>query len=87
MKKENMIFRLKMEIASLVTEMVSKLPETLFLSDSTTFLDPSMASGQYVAAIENRLRTHGHTDENIKNRVFGVEKSFLRVNSWPFQVE
>lgn len=80
MKKENMIFRLKMEIASLVNEMVSKLPETLFLSDSTTFLDPSMASGQYVAAIEQRLRTHGHSDENIKSRVFGVEKNMLRVN-------
>ena len=80
MKKENMIFRLKMEIASLVNEMVSKLPDTLFLSDSTTFLDPSMASGQYVAAIEQRLRKHGHSDENIKSRVFGVEKNMLRVN-------
>ena len=80
MKKENMIFRLKMEIASLVNEMVSKLPDTLFLSDSTTFLDPSMASGQYVSAIEQRLRKHGHSDENIKSRVFGVEKNMLRVN-------
>jgi len=80
MKKENMIFRLKMEIASLVNEMISKLPDTLFLSDSTTFLDPSMASGQYVAAIEQRLRKHGHSDENIKSRVFGVEKNMLRIN-------
>lgn len=80
MKKENMIFRLKMEIGNLVNEMVAKLPDELFLSDSTTFLDPSMGGGQYVSAIENRLRTHGHIDENIKNRVFGVEKSLLRVN-------
>ena len=80
MKKENMIFRLKMEIASLVNEMVSKLPETLFLSDSTTFLDPSMGGGQYVLAIEQRLRKQGHSDENIKSRVFGVEKNMLRVN-------
>ena len=80
MKKENMIFRLKLEIGGLVNEMVAKLPETLFLSDSTTFLDPSMASGQYVTAIEQRLRKHGHSDENIKSRVFGVEKNMLRVN-------
>jgi hypothetical protein len=80
MKKENMIFRLKMEIASLVNEMVAKLPDELFSSDSTTFLDPSMGGGQYVSAIENRLRTHGHTDKNIKSRVFGVEKNMLRVN-------
>jgi len=80
MKKENMIFRLKMEIGSLVNEMVAKLPDELFSSDSTTFLDPSMGGGQYVSAIENRLRTHGHTDKNIKSRVFGVEKNMLRVN-------
>lgn len=80
MKKENMIFRLKLEITELVTEMVGKLPESLFISDSTTFLDPSMGGGQFVQAIESRLRKHGHSDDNIKNRVFGVEKSILRVN-------
>jgi hypothetical protein len=80
MKKENMIFRLKMEIAGLVNDMVAKLPDELFSNDSTTFLDPSMGGGQYVSAIENRLRTHGHTDKNIKSRVFGVEKNMLRVN-------
>lgn len=80
MKKENMIFRLKLEITELVTEMVNKLPESLFISDSTTFLDPSMGGGQFVQAIESRLRKHGHSDDNIKNRVFGVEKRILRVN-------
>lgn len=75
-----MIFRLKLEIDELVTEMVGKLPESLFISDSTTFLDPSMAGGQFVQAIEFKLRNHGHSDANIKKRVFGVEKSLLRVN-------
>ena len=75
-----MIFRLKLEITELVTEMVSKLPESLFINDSTTFFDPSMGGGQFVQAIEYRLRKHGHSDSNIKNRVFGIEKSLLRVN-------
>jgi hypothetical protein len=79
MKKENMVFRLKLDNA-LANEMVSKLPESLFLSDCTSFLDPSMGGGQYVVAIEDRLRKMGHSDANIKNRVFGVEKSQLRVN-------
>ena len=69
-----MVFRLKLDNA-LANEMVSKLPESLFLSDCTSFLDPSMGGGQYVVAIEDRLRKMGHSDANIKNRVFGVEKS------------
>lgn len=79
MKKENMIFRLKLN-DSLAKEMIAKLPDELFLSNSTTFLDPSMAGGQYVTAVEDRLRKAGHSDENIAGRVFGVEKSLLRVN-------
>lgn len=74
-----MIFRLKLN-DTLAREMVAKLPGQLFLSDSTTFLDPAMAGGQYVAAVESRLRKAGHSDKNISGRVFGVEKSLLRVN-------
>lgn len=75
-----MIFRLKLEIDSLVQEMVNKIPESLFISDSTTFLDPSIGGGQYVYAIENKLRKYGHNDSNIKKRVFGIEKSSFRLN-------
>lgn len=80
MKKENMIFRLKLEVDELVNEMVNKLPESLFISDSSRFLDPSMGGGQFVCAIEKRLRKYGHSNDNIKNRVFGVEKNPIRVN-------
>jgi hypothetical protein len=79
MKKENMIFRLKLT-DTLAKEMVAKLPESLFSSETKTFLDPSMGGGQYVTAIEARLRKAGHSDKNISKRVFGVEKSLLRVN-------
>jgi hypothetical protein len=39
-----------------------------------------MAGGQFVKIIEKRLRVHGHSDENIKRRVFGFESSDMRVN-------
>jgi hypothetical protein len=39
-----------------------------------------MAGGQFVKIIEKRLRTHGHSDENIKTRVFGIESGHMRVN-------
>ncbi len=79
MKKEDMTFRLKLS-PSLAQEMVAKLPEKLFLSNSTTFLDPSMGGGQYVSTIEQRLRLAGHSESNIKSRVFGVGKDVFDVN-------
>jgi len=80
MSKENMHFRLKLEIGELVNEMINRLPEELFKSKNSTFLDPSMGGGQYVRAIEQKLRDYGHTDDNINCRVFGVEKSVWKVN-------
>lgn len=80
MKKENMIFRLKLEVNELANDMVNQLPVALFKSNSTKFLDPSMGGGQFVAAIENRLRSFGHDDKNIKQRVFGIEKNQMRIN-------
>lgn len=75
-----MIFRLKLEVDELVSQMIGKIPEHLFKSSSTKFLDPSIGGGQFIKVIEQKLRENGHSDSNIKNRVFGVEKSLLRVN-------
>ena len=75
-----MTFRLKLEIADLVQTMIGRLPVELFVSDTTTFLDPCMGGGQFVKAVAGRLRQHGHSDTNIRKRVFGVEKTQLRVN-------
>lgn len=80
MKKESMTFRLKLEIDELVQTMIGRLPTELFVSDTTTFLDPCMGGGQFIKAVEDRLRQHGHSDANIRKRVFGVEKTQLRVN-------
>jgi len=64
----------------LVCEMLDRLPPDVWVSDTTTFLDPAMASGQFVAEIERRLRAIGHSNENIRSRVFGLETSRMQVN-------
>ncbi len=75
-----MLSRLKFAIAPLVKEILDNLPDSIWTSSSTTFLDPAMGGGQFLVEIERRLRVAGHSDENIANRVFGCEKNKLRVN-------
>jgi site-specific DNA-methyltransferase (adenine-specific) len=75
-----MIGRLKFDLNSLANEMLDHLPPSLFTSTTATFLDPCMGGGQFVKAIEDRLRAHGHSDDNIAERVFGVESNQLRVS-------
>jgi hypothetical protein len=60
---------------SLVEEILDQLPEEVWTSTTTTFLDPAIGGGQFVWAIEQRLKQAGHSNENIKNRVFGFEES------------
>ncbi len=66
-----MLSRLKFAIAPLVKEILDNLPDSIWTSSSTTFLDPAMGGGQFLVEIERRLRVAGHSDENIANRVFG----------------
>jgi hypothetical protein len=65
---------------SLVKEILNRLPKRVWKSSTTTFLDPSVGSGQFVVEIEKRLRAHGHTDKNISKRVAGHERSQFLVN-------
>jgi hypothetical protein len=74
-----MLGRIKFELTELANEMLDQLPESIFQSKTTTFLDPCMAGGQFVSAIENRLRKYGHTGKNIAKRVFGIESNMLSV--------
>jgi hypothetical protein len=67
-----MLERIK-DIKELVNEILDSLPKTVWTSDSTTFFDPAIGGGQFVAEIERRLRDHGHTDKNIRSRVYGFE--------------
>ena len=74
-----MLERIK-DIKELVNEILDSLPKSVWSSDSTTFFDPAIGGGQFVAEIERRLRSHGHSDKNIRNRVYGFEYSTALVD-------
>ena len=75
-----MLGRLKFEIDTLVEEILDQLPSEVWSSSTTTFLDPAMGGGQFVRAIENRLRKAGHLDVDISSRVHGYESNRMRIN-------
>jgi hypothetical protein len=70
---------MKFEIELLVEEMLDQLPKSIWTNSSTTFFDPAIGGGQFVRAIEKRLKLEGHSDSNIHKRVFGFEDSNLHV--------
>jgi len=74
-----MLSRIKFEIKDLVNDILDQLPKTVWLSSTTTFLDPAIGGGQFVREIERRLRASGHDDANIKGRVYGFESSYLNL--------
>ena len=62
-----MLSRLKFEIGGLFQEIYDeRLPETLFMSETTTFADIQSAGLQAIIPIVNKLRQYGHSDENIR---------------------
>lgn len=74
-----MLSRMKFEIEELVAEILDQLPSSVWTSTTTTFFDPAIGGGQFVKEIERRLRAAGHSDQNIKERVFGFEESDLHI--------
>jgi len=74
-----MLSRIKFEIDPLVEEILDQLPNLVWHSKTLTFFDPAIGGGQFVRAIEQRLRSCGHSDANIRNRVFGFENSELHI--------
>lgn len=75
-----MLGRLKFDITSLVDEILDQLPNEVWSRSTTTFLDPAIGGGQFVRAIEQRLREAGHSDTNIASRVYGYESNRMRIN-------
>lgn len=74
-----MLSRIKFEIDPLIEEMLDRLPEDIWTSKVSTFFDPAIGGGQFVRAVEHRLRSFGHSDTNIHKRVFGFEESNLHI--------
>jgi hypothetical protein len=72
--------RLKFKIQGLVSEMLDQLPEHVWRDSKLTFFDPAMGGGQFLTEIVKRLRAQGHSDRNIRSRVFGVESNEGRIN-------
>ena len=75
-----MLSRIKFSIEPLVDEILDQLPAEVWTNKTSTFLDPAIGGGQFVRAIEARLRAAGHSDENISGRVYGCESSILHIN-------
>jgi hypothetical protein len=57
----------------LATEMISKFPEYIFESSTTTFLDPACGRGTFLEAVTKKLKSYGHSWENITSRIFGID--------------
>lgn len=56
----------------LATQMTDKLPNSLFTSNSKTFLDPHCdASWTYLNVVKDRLLEEGHSLENVQSRIWG----------------
>jgi uncharacterized protein YutD len=80
-----MLSRLKFEIEGLFQEIYNeRLPETLFMSETTTFADIQCAGLQAIIPIVNKLRQYGYSDENIRSRVFAFCEDELDLNSVQF---
>lgn len=73
------LMRLKLPIQDLVEEILNQLPDKVWQDPDITFLDPAMAGGQFIRAIERRLLAAGHSKENIAARVYGCEEKLIRV--------
>lgn len=74
-----MLSRIKFDVDILVKDILNQLPEEVWISNSTRFFDPAIGGGQFVRAIEKRLRSYGHSDDNIRDRVYGFEESSLHI--------
>jgi predicted RNA methylase len=57
----------------LAQEMISNIPEYIFESSTTTFLDPACGRGTFLIQITKKLKSYGHSWENITSRIFGID--------------
>ncbi len=55
----------------LAKEMIALIPEHILKSSSTTFLDPCIGNGTFIIELIKKLRSYGHSMENIQGRIYG----------------
>jgi len=65
----------------LVSEMLDKIPESVWKNPTSTFLDPCMGKGTFLIEIVQRLvYIYGYTEEDAKSRVYGYEVRVKYIN-------
>tara|TARA_R110000822_G_scaffold13233_1_gene47123 strand:- start:620 stop:1729 length:1110 start_codon:yes stop_codon:yes gene_type:complete len=64
----------------LINKMLDTLPSDTWTDKTKTFLDPCFGNGTFLIEIIKRLRSHGHSMENIESRVSGYEISVRLFN-------
>lgn len=72
--------REKLDFDVLIVDLLDRIPEEMYISSETTFLDISCSSGQITRKIEQRLKDYGHSSENINKRIFGIERYQIIIN-------
>jgi hypothetical protein len=69
-----MLERIK-PMTKIVNKELDRLPEEVWTSNTTTFFDPAIGGGQFVKEVERRLKEYGHSADNIRKRVSGIEST------------
>jgi hypothetical protein len=75
-----MLSRLKFDISSIVSDIYSKIPQEVFESNVTTFVDVQAAGLQFIIPLVEILRKKGHSDDNIRSRVYAYVENDLYLN-------
>jgi len=66
--------------SELAFEMISTLPNEVFKSHSTTFLDPICKSGTFLFEIAEKLYNEGHSIGNIEKRIYTIDSNSHSLN-------
>lgn len=66
--------------SELALEMISALPESVFDSETTTFLDPICKNGTFLFEIVEKLYHKGHSIENISKRIYTIDSNSHSTN-------
>lgn len=66
------LIRATLNLTPVMSPLLDHIPSHIWKSSTTTFIDPAAGGGQCLLEVINKLRAYGHSDENIKNRIFGV---------------